>query len=199
MIHRLPSIRRSIRPGEPLRARPRAGDGELVAAFRAGDRPGARTLAEHAVSIARTLDDPETLASCLSQHDVLGIAPPAPRLPRRASTWPSRQMIKNGTPKRAAALDHGPAGGLAGDERVPLLILSHRRGCAGSGRMGDAPRWQRDRTYLELPQRVGLRNMCGRNTARAAAPRLCPSIYRTHPPQCWARRSPNCQLAIERQ
>jgi len=36
-------------------------------------------LAEHAVSIARTLDDPETLASCLSQHDVPGIAPPAPR------------------------------------------------------------------------------------------------------------------------
>jgi hypothetical protein len=69
----------------------------------------------------------------------------------------------------------------------------------GSGRMGDAPRWQRDRTYLELPQRVGLRNMCGRNTARAAAPRLCPSIYRTHPPQCLARRSPNCQLALERQ
>jgi predicted ATPase len=36
------------------------------------DRPQARPLAEQAVSIARTLGDPETLASCLlAQHDVL--------------------------------------------------------------------------------------------------------------------------------
>jgi tetratricopeptide (TPR) repeat protein len=36
------------------------------------DRPRARPLADKAVSIARTLDDPETLASCLlAQHDVL--------------------------------------------------------------------------------------------------------------------------------
>jgi hypothetical protein len=36
------------------------------------DRPQARPLAEHAVAIARTLDDPATLASCLlAQHDAL--------------------------------------------------------------------------------------------------------------------------------
>ncbi|HEU4425099.1 MAG TPA: AAA family ATPase [Pilimelia sp.] len=36
------------------------------------DRPQARPLADHAVTIARTLDDPATLASCLlAQHDTL--------------------------------------------------------------------------------------------------------------------------------
>ena len=68
------------------------------------DRPRARPLAERAVAIARRLDDPATLASCLlAQHDTLwtpGTATERAAIAAEIADLAGRPATRNGTPRR---------------------------------------------------------------------------------------------------
>ncbi|HEY6593859.1 MAG TPA: AAA family ATPase [Asanoa sp.] len=73
LIGVLETAREAVRSsGTPAEARVTAALARQLQHSVPADRPGARSLAEHAVRIARTVPDPTTLASCLlALHDTL--------------------------------------------------------------------------------------------------------------------------------